>query len=854
MKRALLILAMLLAALQLGAQTTKVRGVVTDADTGEPIPFAGIFFKGTTIGLTADIDGKYTLETRDPAAMVLVCQLLGYDTQEKEVRHGAFTEVNFRLKLTDNQLSGAFVKADNRLVKRLLHNIDAHRDRNDPDRRPYYKCKIYNKMELDLTHPREQLRGKAFLREFGFVFDYIDTSVVSGVPYLPAMISESVVERRHTDSPDIDNETVVANRISGINPDHNMLSQFTGSMHLRVNFYRPFINSFDVEFPSPIQNGGLLYYNYFIVDSLQMDGRKTYVVRYHPKKGISTPALDGEMRIDAEEFALKSIKAKMVKGGNVNWLRDIVLETDYQRLPDSTWFYKQDKLYADFSIALGDSSRVMSVIGTRQLNYSDLEFSPIAVEDMQVADGKVKVLEDANHKDEAYWQQARSYELTRKEQDIYRMVDQVQDAPLYKNAYALIYTLVTEYWDIGPIGIGPYIQLISNNNLEGFKPRFGMHTSKDLSKEFRWTGFVAYGFRDKQVKGGLTYERLFSKEPFRKLTLDASYDVFQLGKGSSNLTSGNLLASIWGGASRLAPRSNFSAFYEHEFSMNFNAYAELALRRYYSNEFVPMFTWQTTADGKPVSLPSVATNELRVQARFSKEETVNRGYFVKSYVHTYYPILSIDLSGSIPGIRPGDIGYFKPQVYVDWKFRVPPFGMSDMHLNAGAIVGQVPWPLLNMFPGNATNILDKSAFSCMEYFEFASDRWASLIWYHNLNGFILGKIPLLRKLQLREELSAKVAYGFLSDANNGTDKKYGALTQFPTHIYPQRNGEVFTYSTQPMGGVPYVELGIGVSNIFRLLRVDYVRRITHTTVPGPDGTMIPARRLWTINLSMELRF
>ena len=821
---------------------------------GRAYTFAGIFFKGTTIGLTADIDGKYTLETRDPAAQILVCQLLGYDTQEKAVKRGAFTEVNFKLKLTDNQLSGAFVKADNRLIKRLLRNIDKHRDRNDPDLREQYKCTIYNKMELDITHPREQLRGNAFLRDFGFVFDYIDTSVVSGVPYLPAMISESVVERRHTRTPDIDNETVLANRISGINPNHNMLSQFTGSMHLRVNFYRPFINSFDVEFPSPIQNGGLLYYNYFIVDSLQMDGRKTYVVRYHPKRGISTPALDGEMRIDAEEFALKSIRAKMVKGGNVNWLRDIVLETDYQRLPDSTWFYKQDKLYADFSIALGDSSRVMSVIGTRQLNYSDIDFSPIAIEDMQVADGKVKVLEDANHKDDAYWNQARPYELTRKEQDIYKMVDQVQDAPLYKTAYRTVYTLVTEYYDIGPIGIGPYMQLISNNNLEGFKPRLGLHTSKDLSQKFRFTGFVAYGFKDKQVKGGLTYEHLFRKEPFSKLTLDASYDVFQLGKGSSNLTSGNLLASIWGGTSRLAPRSNFSAFFEHEFSMNFNFFAEIAARRYYSNMFVPMDTWELGPDGLPVSLPSVATNEARIQLRFSKEETVNRGYFNKAFVHTFFPIVSIDLGGSIPGLRPGDVGYFKPQLYVDWKFRIPPFGMSDMHFNAGAIIGRVPWTMLNLFPGNTTNILDKSAFSCMEYFEFASDRWAQLIWYHNLNGFILGKIPLLRKLQLREEFSAKIAYGMLTDANNGTDPAYGAMTKFPTNVYSLKGGKTFSYMTQPMGGVPYVELGIGVSNIFRLFRVDYVRRITHTTVPGPDGTMVPARRLWNINIGMEIRF
>ena len=833
MRKCIAIFCALLLAAVTFAQTTKVRGVVTDAASGEPVPFAGIFFKDTTIGLTADIDGKYNLETRDPSAKVLVCQLLGYDTQEIEIKPGVFNEVNFNLKLTENQLPGAFVKADNRRIRRLLANIDAHRDRNDPDRHPSYKCKIYNKMELDLTHPHEVLTNKRFLKDFGFVFDYIDTSVVSGAAYLPAMISESVVERRHASNPLVDNEAVLANRISGINPDANLLSQFTGSMHLRVNFYRPFINSFNIEFPSPIQNSGLLFYNYFIIDSLQMDGRKTYLVRYHPKNGISSPALDGEMHIDAEDFALKSIKAKMVHGGNVNWVRDIVFETDYQRMPDSTWFYGQDKMYADFSIALGDSSKVMSVIGTRQLNYSEIDFSE--QEAFDVADGKVKVLADANHKDEAYWEQARPYELTDKEKNVYKMVEQIQDVPLYKSAYDVVYTIVTGYWDKGPIGLGPYMNLISFNNLEGVRPQLGIHTSKNLTKKFRWTGYLAYGFRDRQFKGGVTYERIFSHEPQSKLTLDAHYDVYQFGRGLSNMTSGNIFSSAWGGQYKLSPMSSFSAYYTHEFSMNFNLDASVALKRHYGNAFVPMVKWDGTV------VPSVASNELFVQARFSREETVNRGHFIKSYIHSDYPIWYLSLQGSVPGLRKGDIGYIRPQLEMEWKFRIPPLGMSQMRMNVGTIVGQVPWMCLQLYPGNNTNILDKSAFSCMDYFEFASDTWATLLWYHTFNGFFLGKIPLLRKLQLREEFSAKVAYGTLSDRNNGTAPEYGALMQFPMGM-------------RPLDGVPYVELGAGVSNIFRLLRVDFIWRVTHREVPGPDGKMIPARRLFTVNLGAEFRF
>ncbi|MBO4475866.1 MAG: carboxypeptidase-like regulatory domain-containing protein [Bacteroidales bacterium] len=839
MKKVLLaILLVFLAALSLGAQTrstTKVRGTVVDADTGEPVPFAGIYFKDTTIGLTADIDGKFTLETREPVS-VLVCQLLGYDTVEKTIHQGAFNEVEFRMHLTDNRLSGALVKPDNRRIKRLLRNIESHSERNDPDLRPYFTCKVYNKMEMDITHAKEQLSAKWFNDQFGFVFDYMDTSSVSGVPFLPAMLSETYVERRHTLNPREDNETIIANRISGINPKNNLLTQFTGSMHLKANFYRPFVNCFDVEFPSPTQYSGLLFYNYFIVDSLKMDGRKTYVVRYHPKDGISSPAFDGEMRIDAEEFAIKSIRAKMMRGGNVNWLRDIVIEADYQRLEDSTWFFSADRLYADFSIALGDSTRMMSVIGTRQLQYSDVDFSPI--ENMPTADGKVKVLPDSNHKDEAFWAQTRPVELTDHEKSIYKMVDEVQQAPLYKTVYKIGYTAATNYFDIGPVGIGPVAQMYSNNSLEGVRLQLGLHTSKDFSQKFRISAYGAYSFDDKNGrpwKGNVTYEQLFQKEPQRKLTAVAEYDVHQLGKGRSNLTSGNIISSLWGKESKPAPSSEFSVRYDHEFSMQVNGVAGIALKRYYSSPFAQMQKW----DGTQVE--SIATNELRLKVRFSKEETVNRGYFNKTYVHTDYPIVSLDLQGSIPGIRPGDIGFFMPQIHVDWKFRVPPVGMSDTHLRLGTIVGQVPWPVLNLYQGNATIMTDKSAFSCMEYFEFASDTWATLLWYHTFNGFFLGKIPLIRELQLREEFTAKIAYGSLRDENNGSSPEYGALMMFPTN----RDGLM----TQGLNGVPYIELGAGLSNIFRLLRVDFIWRVTHRERTLPDGTtVIPrgAQPLWNI--------
>ena len=819
-------------------QTTKVRGRVVD-ENGEGIPFAGVYFKGTSIGITADLDGYYNLETRNLECRMLTAQLLGYDTVSKLVHPGTFNEVNFVLPLTDNQLSGAKVKADNKKARELLANIQKHRDRNDPESHKEYRCKVYNKMELDLTHPSEQLDGKRFRKEFGFVFDYIDTSAVSGVPYLPVMISETMAERRHTLSPLLNTETVKANRISGLNPEgNNMLSQFTGSLHLKINFYNPFINAFDVQFPSPIQEAGLLYYNYYIIDTLKVDGRKTLLVRYHPKNLVSTPTFDGEMRIDCEDFALRSIHANMKNTTNVNWLRDLVLDSEYERQP--TWFYKSDRLYVDLSLSLRDSSKMLSFIAKKDMVYLEPDFSPGVT--ISSGEGLVKVEEDATRKEESYWSEVRPEPLSDKERSVYEMVEKVQTIPLYKTLYEIVYTAINGYYEIGPIGIGPYFKLLSFNALEGYRPQLGFRTSKDFSRIDRYTVYAAYGTRDKTFKGGATWEHLFKRIPERKLTLSAKYDVFQMGSAAANsIGEGNILATIFGGSynNRLCMMSSFSGKYQHEFSMRVNGEIGFDLRRYYPNEAswlreknqVPMYTKDSAR------VHSVAANEMYVALRFSKEETVNRGLFVKKSVYSPYPSVTLSLAGSIAGLRPGDYSYLRPEFTLRWTPRIPPFGTSKIYVNAGKIYGQVPYPLLHMHEGNSTYLLNRFSFACMEFMEFTSDQWLTIFYNHCFNGFFFGKIPFIRKLGWREEVSVRAAWGSLSDKNNGNLARVDKEDMQAPMLFP--NG------TSSLGRTPYLEFGAGISNIFKFIRVDCYWRATYRNerlvvvdpaVPGPGGS------------------
>lgn len=143
------------------AQTTKILGRVMDMADGSPLPFVAVFFKDSQVGVSSDTEGSFSLTTRDMNLTELSVQLLGYKPVVLKVKPGAFNEFNVFLRPDDKQLDAVTVKADNRKARRLLANIDKNRLRNNPELRPHYSCDVYSKMELDLTHPREQLRAKA---------------------------------------------------------------------------------------------------------------------------------------------------------------------------------------------------------------------------------------------------------------------------------------------------------------------------------------------------------------------------------------------------------------------------------------------------------------------------------------------------------------------------------------------------------------------------------------------------------------------------------------------------------------------------------------------------------------------
>lgn len=828
MKRTVLLGILLLLAGIVAGQSTRVRGKITDAKTGEVLPLVNVIFKGTTIGVTSDFDGLYAIETREPVTELQV-SFVGYEPQTVKIIPAAFNAVDFRLVPITFDLEEVKVRPGENPAHAILRNVSNNKKRNNPDEIALYNCTTYTKMELDLTNINPWFKNKKLQKNFGFIFEHMDTSVITGKSFLPVMISEATADYYHRKNPSFSREIVKASRISGIEEDYT-LAQFTGHLHGDVNLYDNYIDVFDVKFASPLSDHGLLYYKYFLVDSMNVNGRKTYKIRFHPK-GMSTPVLDGEVNIDSASWALQSANVKMMKGLNVNWIRHLVIETKSRLINDSVWFPEQDKIFADFSIVMSDSAKVVSFLGHRQVDYTHVRLNaPIPAEVLKL-DNNVVISRDVLKNDDSYWDTIRPFALSDKEKQIYGMVDSIKNVPLYHNIYTLLSTVLGGYYDTKYVGIGPYYKMFSFNKLEGARFQLGLRTTTDFSRKIRLSGYGAYGTKDNHFKGGGGVEYMVNELPTSKLKLAYKHDVVQLGAGVNAFTEGNILSSVFsrGNNDRLSLVNQGDISYEHEWRQGISNTFAAQMRTIFSSPYVPF----VRPDGQVVN--SIQTFSLQLKTRLSRDEIVVRKTFDKFSLGSDYPIVGIDLSMGVKGMFKNDYEYYRVVGTVLYDLGIPPIGTSKFIINGGKVFGKVPYPLLKLHEGNATYFYDTYAFSCMNYYEFASDLWVSLIYEHHFKGFFLGKIPLMKRLKWREVFIFKALIGTLEDRNNGSLADTKAILLFP----------------EGMSSVskPYFEAGIGIENICRIFRVDAIWRLSHRhSVPGQNV------QNFAINFSINLNF
>lgn len=733
------------------------------------------------------------------------------------------------------QLDSALVRADILSVRQILRNVKAAKVRNNPELRDQYDCQIYSRNEFDVVDPRNTVIEKLLPKGFRFVYDYVDTSRISGLPYLPVMMTESKSHYYHSRSPEVKKEVIESSRISGIN-EQKTVAQFTGGLYIKANFYQNYLNVLQVDIPSPLADNGSMFYEYYLVDSLVVDGRKNYKLWFFPSKWVSTPTFEGRMLIDAEDYALTSIHARLDRGASVNWVNDLIIDVENQRLPDSTWFYKQDNIYIDFAVSLLGSSSLFSLLANRRIDYSEPSFAKNRMLDLLDPKAPVLMPHDVLKNDEEYWSSIRPYPLTEKEQGIYNMVDSVKNVSLFKGAEKVVDMFANGFFNFKYVGFGPYSSVYSFNELEGKRLQMGFRTTKELSRKLRLMGYGAYGFADEAWKYGFSSELVLGTMPQRKLNLTYKHDLLHLGAGAFGFGNGDVVTSLLAkkGGRKMSMIDDIALTYQHEWSQGFNMTMGLERRNIFPSVFVPM----VHPDGTPYE--SVGYDQALLQLRFSKDEIVTRGVFDKHYVFSNYPVVTVNMAAAMKGIGRNEYTFFRPELKIKYTLLTPPVGSSNIVFNAGTIIGDVPYPLLKIHDGNGTYRLRSNSFACMDYYEFASDSWTTLFWEHDFRGFFLGKIPLIKKLKLREIALVRAAYGTIRDENNGIPDSpgFGAEMLFPAGMKKLDK--------------PYVEAGVGLSNIFKVIRIDAVWRLTHR-YDMVDGLKVQHPNCFVINVGFDLK-
>jgi len=782
-------------------QITKIRGKVLDADTHAPLPYVNISFRGTNIGTITSETGEFFLETRYATDSIIV-SFVGYESTAVKVKKGFFQTVNVDLKPESIELAAVIVKPGENQANRIIRNIIRNKDKNNPANFNY-SCKSYNKIQVDLNNIGDDIKRRKLLNQFKFIWDYVDTNAITGKTYLPIFITESLSDYYYRSSPRMEKEVIKATKISGVN--NESVAQFTGKIYQSINIYDNYINIFDQGLVSPIANAGLIYYKYMLVDSSFVDNRWCYHVSFRPRRKME-PTFTGDFWVNDSTWAIAKMQVRLAKMVNLNFVNDMVASAEFTPLNDTLWFPKQLTLFVDFNL----TDKTTGFFGHKTISYSDVVLNPVYPDDVVELPTNIKVQEGALKQDKKYWEGARPFELTPKEQNIYSMVDSVQNVPMYKTFVDIINMFVNYYYVVGYFEIGPYYQTYSFNEIEGNRFKVSGRTSNKFSKKLMISGFLAYGDKDDRFKWGTNALYMINKNPRVAASIGYKDDVEQLGQSPNALTEDNILTSFLrrNPNYKLTLVRDFSTSLEKEWFNGFSNTITFNHRIIYPTQYIPF----DPVDGTP-ALSNITTSTVTLNTRWQKNESFVSGEFERVSLGSDWPEVNFDITKGFKNIVGSDVDFWELHFNYYHKFNINPFGYARLIIDAGKIFGKVPYPLLKLHEGNETYAFDRYAFNMMNYYEFASDQYASLYLEQHFQGFFLNRFPLIRRLKWREVVTGKFLIGNINDKNKQV------LT------FPDGLGEV---------SKPYAEFGVGVENIFKVIRIDALWRATHLDNPNVE--------------------
>ena len=818
---------------------TSASGIVKDSITGEPLPFVSVYFDGSTIGAMTDDNGTFTLQNNQGYTK-LAAASLGYDTKFIDLKPGKKNDnLEVLLKPTAFEISEVVVKPkrekntrkDNPAVE-LIKKVIAHKNDNRIEAKPEYQTEVYEKLSLSLDNFNPNLDKNKFLKKFKFIKNYLDTSEFNGKPILTVSVRENLSDFYYRKSPKAEKTIVRAKRMQGIDKTLDDGGGITSNLEEIFKSINIFDNNIPIllnRFVSPLSSTlATTYYHYYIMDTLDVGGDKCVDLAFVPANSESY-GFTGRLYITLDgNYAVKKVLLNTPANINLNWVDKLRIEQEFKQMPDSTWVLDQENTFVNFYV----------VKGTQQLyahqlrNYDNYNFNVQNADSVFGLLGALHVLPEATAQPDTFWTHNRPIPLKEKEDALKDLLGQLRKVPAFNAIIKTAEILITGYIPtandkkVTKFDFGPMNTTFSANHLEGFRMRVGGMTTANLNPYWFASGYLAYGTNDRKIKYNLKLTHSFTKKeyhegenPVNNLSFIQEYDVYTPGQDFLFTSKDNIFVAWKVGepVTKMQYIRKSVLQYEKEW-LNGLTWKSWIMNQ--NNEAAGTLQYiKRDESGNLYHIKDFTTSEIGTQLRFAPGERAYNGRSGKESVFNLSkdaPVFKLSHQLGIKGVLGGDYNYNHTEISAEKRIWLSSFGHIDAQIKAGKVWDKVPFPLLILPNTNQSITIQPEAFHMMNALEFVTDQYVSFNATYYLKGWILNRIPGIKWLRLREVLSFNMIYGGLTDKNNPT------LTP-GLFLLPD--------GTQPLGSTPYMECSVGLENIFKILRIDYYRRLTYLDHP-----------------------
>lgn len=812
-----------------GTGQTVVTGVVTDLFSKQPLQYVSVVFKGGR-GTVTDSLGRYTLRTNGKENSLLVTYV-GYKNIVKTLIPGTTQTLNLEMETDPKAIMNVTVTTNKRAPYRnkgnpaveLIRRVIENKPLNRAERYDYVQYEQYEKMSVSLSNVSNKLSNAKLLKNYKFLFENRDTTRFEGKSLMPVYLEETLSNKYYRKKPEKTKTVVVGEKQVNFGEyiDNAGVSSYLNRLYMDVDIYDNDIPLFTYQFLSPIADLAPTFYMFYIRDTITDESGNKLIKLYFTPRNTNDLLFRGNMWVTLDgNYAVQKMNMFLSKNANLNWVRELHIDLEFDKSEDSRYHLSKSTIMADASITQNSGS---GFFGERTVSFKNFQINKPLPDSVYDGPPLVKK-EEPKTKTDSFWVRNRHDSLTLIESRVYSNIDSLERMPSFRRTMAVLTFLLSGYTSFGPFELGPAAAFYSFNPVEGFKLRLGGRTTPKLSKRLYFEGYGAYGFKDERWKYFISSTYSLNNKsiytfPLNYIRASYQHDTKIPGQELQFVSEDNFLLSFKrGNNDKWLYNSNFKLEYVHELPSRLSY--TLGFKNW-KQEPAGSIIYTKVENGASVNVNKLITSEFSAELRWAPNEQFYQGKVFRIPIINKYPIFTLRFIAGVKGLMNSQYNYQNLNFRFEKRAYLSQLGYTDVVSEAGYIFGKLPYPLMTIHRANQTYAYQLNSYNLMNFQEFVSDHYVSLSLDHHFNGLFFNRIPLLKKLKLREVVSLKTLWGGVRDENNPTLD--------PSLIsYPSLGGSPTTFS---LFKKPYVEGSVGIANIFKLIRVDLVKRFNYTENP-----------------------